>query len=295
MKWEGPYLPYMAGVVLPDRENWKDHGTTVNGRQVWSFPIAPGTAHTALAYLPYMVWSFPIAPGTAHTALAYLLYMCMWDVPSEPNLGVPRCKWGVPQAIVYEGNAPAVDGNALAVMGRTLYAWKLPVLTGMFQTGCHPSHQTSSSNVMVHKKICTVTVIMYSHTCLVNMQVYGTIFDEVQYTLYNKPIIQTLLQATTQGLAWIKYDPVSLYAKAKACKGFLISLLAAQYVQKCMQYYHLFGICDVTPRDVPHQMWEAQIRNMGSPDIHTWASRTLPTVTVVLPTIDGNLSQIYHP
>ncbi|KAJ6536123.1 hypothetical protein B0H19DRAFT_1079645 [Mycena capillaripes] len=202
----------------------------------------------------------------------------MWDVPSEPNLGVPRCKWGVPQAIVYEGNAPVVDGNALAVMGRTLYAWKLPVLTGMFQTGCHPSHQTTSSNVMVHKKICTVTVIMYSHTCLVNMQVYGTIFDEVQYTLYNKPIIQPLLQATTQGLAWIKYDPVSLYAKAKACKGFLISLLAAQYVQKCMQYYHLFGICDVTPRDVPHQMWEAQIRNMGSPDIHTWASRTLPTM-----------------
>ncbi|KAJ6521509.1 hypothetical protein B0H19DRAFT_1086431 [Mycena capillaripes] len=131
------------------------------------------------------------------------------------------------------------------------------------------------------------------------------------------PSYQPLPQATTQGLAWMKYDSVSLYAKAitdyiqpeqqayvphatnaspykqggggafnwaaqmlniiaKACKGFLISLFAAQYVQKCMQYYHLFGICDVTPRDVPHQMWEAQIRNMGSPDIHTWASHTLP-------------------
>jgi hypothetical protein len=54
--------------------------------------------------------------------------------------------------------------------------------------------------------------------------------------------------------------------QAKACKSFQIHLLAAQYVQKCMQYCDLFGRCDVTPGTSHIKKWEAQNGNMGSPD-----------------------------
>ncbi|KAJ7799454.1 hypothetical protein B0H14DRAFT_2617034 [Mycena olivaceomarginata] len=67
---------------------------------------------------------------------------------------------------------------------------------------------------------------------------------------------------------------------AKACKGFQIHPFAAQYMQKCTQYCNFFGPCDVTPWEIPHQKWEAQMDNMGSPDMHTWASHTVPTPAV---------------
>ena len=52
----------------------------------------------------------------------------------------------------------------------------------------------------------------------------------------------------------------------KPGEGFKNHLLAAQYMQECMQYRGLFGTCDVTPWEGPHQEWEAKIGNMGSPD-----------------------------
>ncbi|KAJ7810977.1 hypothetical protein B0H14DRAFT_2606858 [Mycena olivaceomarginata] len=142
-------------------------------------------------------------------------------------------------------------------------------------------NQSGSQGMIVRIKLCASPIL--------HINTQGGSLDEVQYTLYSK----------ISGLDWAPHSYLrdgaqtqTICKAAKACKGFQIHPFAAQYMQKCTQYCNFFGPCDVTPWEIPHQKWEAQMDNMGSPDMHTWASHTVPTPAVVLPSTCGNSSQI---
>ncbi|KAJ7885948.1 hypothetical protein B0H14DRAFT_2563642 [Mycena olivaceomarginata] len=309
----------MAGVVVPSCGSGKDHGTTINGK-LWPFPFANWECPHDHACLPYIcMWDVPIGSGPSLETLAvFLLFsgttysrtcLVIWK-------SVESCKpMFSTKAERFVGYLP---GNVRATSAQVpIYAGRLVLGAGFTDHGgikissyrwTDGMNQSGSQGMIVRIKLCASLYctsipkvgawMRYNTPCTARYQAWtGPPIRTAGW--YPRMIVRIKLCASLYCTLIPKQDirpglgppfvlrdgaqTQTICKAAKACKGFQIHPFAAQYMQKCTQYCNFFGPCDVTPWEIPHQKWEAQMDNMGSPDMHTWASHTVPTPAVVLP------------
>ncbi|KAJ7840686.1 hypothetical protein B0H14DRAFT_2587276 [Mycena olivaceomarginata] len=322
----------MAGVVVPSCESGKDHGASINGRcgrsQLWEWegpwyyhkwqvvaiPICNWECPHDHACLPYIcMWDVPIGSGPSLETLAvFLLFsgttysrtcLVIWK-------SVESCKpMFSTKAERFVGYLP---GNVQRLV--PIYAGRLVLGAGFTDHGgikissyrwTDGMNQSGSQGMIVRIKLCAS---LYC-TSIPKQDIRPGLGPPIRTAgWYPRMIVRIKLCASLYCTLIPKQDirpglgppfvlrdgaqTQTICKAAKACKGFQIHPFAAQYMQKCTQYCNFFGPCDVTPWEIPHQKWEAQMDNMGSPDMHTWASHTVPTPAVVLPSTCGNSSQI---